>query len=250
MLLKIFLLSSFFGIFSNVAQASSLQNYLEKYTPKWMQQLSPIGFDSSGAQADIDAFEAVFQNLKPIPDKTHKHPVFSKMTKFGKKPSITLYGPGEFSTLTFPGNIQSFGPLQLSHVNAHKINVEGLLNSKYGVFKELHVKGSAKLAHTKISGITTISGNLGGENSVFRNKITVRGSKVILSGCDIQGDLYIKRLRGQTNPPRIYLLKGSDIQGNVIFSKNASTPCKIFKSSDSKIHGKVENGSVAAFEGV
>ncbi|MGL5784429.1 MAG: hypothetical protein ACRCYZ_03030 [Alphaproteobacteria bacterium] len=248
MILRIFFLGSLFCTFSNVAQAS-LQKYLETYTPKWIQQLAPINSSDAGYQADIEEFEAIFENLKPIPDKTKKHPIFSKMAEFGKKPSITLYGPGVFSTLTFSGNIQSFGPLQLSQVEAHKVSVEGLLNSKQGIFKELHVKGSANLENTKISGMTTISGNLGGKNSSFHNKIIVRGSKIILSGCDIQGDLYIKRLRGQKNPPRVYLLKGSDIQGNVIFSKNASLPCKVFKSSDSKIHGKVENGNVSSFEG-
>ncbi|MGL4426757.1 MAG: hypothetical protein ACRCUQ_03280 [Alphaproteobacteria bacterium] len=246
MILKIFFLGSFFCIFFSAAQAS-LQKHLETYAPKWMQQLTPISSNNAGSQTDIEAFEAIFENLKPIPDKTKKHPIFSKLTEFGKKPSITLYGPGVFSTLTFSGNLQSFGSLQLSHVEAHKVSVEGLLNSRHGVFKELNVKGSANLENTKISGITTVSGDLGGKNSSFYNKITVRGSKVILSGCDIQGDLHLKRLHGQ-KPPRIYLLKGTHLQGNVIFSKKSSVPCKIFKSSDSKIHGKVENGNVTALE--
>ncbi|MGL4825240.1 MAG: hypothetical protein ACRC4G_03495, partial [Alphaproteobacteria bacterium] len=156
MILRIFFLGSLFCTFSNVVQAS-LQKYLETYTPKWMQQLIPISSNTIGSQADIEAFEAIFENLKPIPDKTKKHPIFSKMAEFGEKPSITLYGPGVFSTLTFSGNIQSFGPLQLSHVEAHKVSVEGLLNSKHVVFKELNVKGSANLENTKISGVTTVS---------------------------------------------------------------------------------------------
>ncbi|MGL4371941.1 MAG: hypothetical protein ACRCTK_04735, partial [Alphaproteobacteria bacterium] len=126
MILKIFFLGSFFCTFSSVSQVS-LQKHLETYVPKWMQPLASIRSNNTGSQADIEAFEAIFENLKPIPDKTKKHPIFSKLTEFGKKPSITLYGPGVFSTLTFSGNLQSFSPLQLSHVEAHKVSLEGLL---------------------------------------------------------------------------------------------------------------------------
>jgi hypothetical protein len=248
MLFKTLLSLSLLGVFSNVAQAS-LQTYLEKYTPKWMQHLSPISSGAVGTQADIDKFEAIFQNLKPIPDKTRGNPVFSKLTALGRKPSITLYGPGEFNDVIFSGNIQGFGPLQLTYVDVHKLSVEGLLNAQNSVFKEVHVVGSAQLARTKVSGITTISGNLGAKHSIFHNKITVRGSKVILSGCEVLGDLHVQHLRSQTKVQRVYLLKGSHIQGKVIFSKNATTPCKVFKSPDSKIHDKVVNGTVELFEG-
>lgn len=224
--------------------AHAVEENSNKYVPGWIQYLTSVGNNRDNVKEDLESLESKFDMIKPITPKPH-HPVLSKFyvadaASFLKMPLITFYGSGELNGLVFQGDIRSYGPLQLTHVDVTKLYVEGVLNAQDLTVSELQARGDARLSQAHILGPTTILGELNASGSIFKNAIHLKGAKLVLSKCDLQGNLHVESNQPSTPQPRIYLTKGTHIQGDI----KCDGACDVFLEPGCKIHGKVFNAVI------
>lgn len=148
----------------------------------------------------------------------------------------TIYGPCNFSNRAFD-DLTCMGPANLNNVTVKdELKVMGLLNAKKSDFNDLDVKGVANITKTTITGNVTVYGPLDMSETIVKDDVVAATTVVNLSRVTLMGNLTVQ---SDMQQPVVNISK-SQITKNLVFSKKAGL---VNISTDSKISGKIKNGS-------
>lgn len=149
--------------------------------------------------------------------------------KFGKETlnDAKCYGPTTLAETTVKGEVNVTGPLSASNST---------------MMDSVHVTGIAHMSHSDVKGNTKITGPLAVDHSKFSGNLDITSDKVRMSASTVTGSITVE---SKHNAPKIELLCGTNITGDVNFVGIAGV---IAKSPDSKIGGKVTNGTVTVVQ--
>lgn len=213
------------------AQSDTEGNFdWQSYLPEWLQNISHGDFPEF--EKEIQEMERSFEGVKPVPGEATSS-LFMKQQ--GGTPSVRLYGPAELKNLSVKGDVRAHGPLLLRQADFYMLHAEGPVDAKDIHIEEGIVKGPAKLEAAQVVGTFIIHGPFLARNSSFKGKIIVKGNKAVLFSSKIEGDV-IMESSPTHEPQALFLLDGTEIQGNVIFQEENPNN-KIIVDKKSHIHG-------------
>lgn len=207
-------------------------SYWSRYLPDWLQNISHDGFPD--LQKEIQEIEQAFEGVKPVPGEETGVLIKKPL----EAPSVRFYGPAEFKNCSVKGDVHAHGPLFLKKVDCRGLYAEGAVDAREISLEEGLFEGPTKLENTKVEGILTVRGPLLVKTSSVKGKIIIKNEKAIFSASQIEGDIVIEPLPNHA-PQQVYLLGGTEVQGNVIFQEN-NPGNKIFVDKKSHVHGNVK----------
>lgn len=155
--------------------------------------------------------------------------------------NLTIMGNLKYNKLKITESLTINGRLDGELLDCDRLVLNGLLKGHRIIIRDsATINGSIDANDLDIHGVLTMKQSKNGpfiaRKSNFE-KIVIHGKKVEMAECIIDSIIFEEN----KNPSELHLSGNSLVKGDVIFKSGNG---KVFKSSDSKIAGKVEGGKV------
>ncbi|GEM_PF-2184867 len=118
--------------------------------------------------------------------------------------------------------------------------VSGDLLADNAELKEMDVSGNTTVTESTIKNNVCVVGSLNANNGDFQGNLVMESEKIVLNNSNVQGSILVK---SKDKTPILELHCNTQVSGGITFE---GKPGIIKKSKNSKISGKVKNGSIEA----
>lgn len=162
-------------------------------------------------------------------------PIMAQGGVCNNMPGFTMCSKGTISKDVTANGIMK---MQGTHVNGN-VDVSGSLTAHDSEVDSLNINGDATMAGTTVHGQSTINGTVNANSCHFKGQMTIASNRSNFANTTLAG-IHVKT-SGTPTEQEVYLLKGTQVNGNIEFDSGQGT---VYVSKGSSVSGKVKGGKL------